>query len=85
MKYISVVLCDNVLFVVQTIACGFQTFVVNDVCNEIQHVGYFLQMKKSLKVVFVVDKEVAFAVSLYIEYSVFCEKRFRFAEPKRSG
>ena len=40
MKYISVVPYDNVPFIVQTIAYGFQTFMRDDVCNEIRLVGY---------------------------------------------
>ena len=41
-------------------------------------------MKKSLRIV-VVDREVTFVVSLYIEHSISCEKRFRFVRPKHTG
>ena len=41
-KYISVVLYDDVLFVVQTIAYGFQTFIEDHICNEVKYIGYFL-------------------------------------------
>ena len=84
-KDIFIVPLDDVPFVVQTIACGFQTLVRNDVRDEIGHIDYLPKVKDSLWIVTVIDREVAFAVSLYIEHSVSCEKRFRFARPKRSG
>ncbi len=41
-KYISVVPYDDVSFVVQAIVCSFQTFIRDDVRNEIRYIGYLI-------------------------------------------
>ena len=77
-KNILVVPLDDVLFVVQTITNGFQTFIENNIDDEIRYVGHFSKVENSFWINKMVYRNVAFTVTLNIECTVSNEERFRF-------
>jgi len=84
-KYVFVIPHDHAAFVIQVVACSLEAIVRDDVDDEVRNVGHLTEEKNGLWIVPVVDRDVTLAVPLYVEYSVSCKERFRFAGPKRSG